>query len=65
VSRCMAFKGRMIKRIMIWKRYLGSVDRASLYNLVNNANLVHNFSQYVYFFSLHVSGDYEPIIRRN
>ena len=24
--------------------------------LVNKANLVHNFSQYVYFFSLHVSG---------
>ena len=25
---------------------------------------MHNFSQYVYFFSLHVSGDYVPIIRR-
>jgi hypothetical protein len=35
------------------------------YNLVNKANLVHNFSWYVYFFSLHVSGDYVPIIRRN
>jgi hypothetical protein len=33
--------------------------------LVNKANLVHNFSWYVYFFSLHVSGDYVPIIRRN
>ena len=33
--------------------------------LVNKANLVHNFSQYVYFFSLHVLGDYVPIIRRN
>ena len=33
--------------------------------LVNKANLVHNFSQYVYFFSLHVSGDYVPIVRRN
>jgi hypothetical protein len=41
------------------------VDRESLYNLVNKANLVHNFSYYVYFFSLHVSGDYVPIIRRN
>ena len=39
-----------------------SVYRASLYNLVNKANLVHSFSYYVYFFSLHVSGDYVPII---
>jgi hypothetical protein len=38
---------------------------ASLYNLVNKANLAHNFSSYVYFFSLHVSGDYVPIIRWN
>ena len=40
------------------------VDRACLYNLVNKANLVH-FSQYVYFFSLHVSVDCVLIIRRN
>jgi len=33
-------------------------------DLVNKANLVNNFSYYVYF-SLHVSGDYVPIIRRN
>jgi len=33
--------------------------------LVNKANLVHKFSFYVYFFSLHVSGDYVPIISRN
>jgi len=26
---------------------------------------VHNFSKYVYFFCLHVSGDYVPVIRRN
>jgi len=39
--------------------------RASLFNLVNKANLVHSFSYNVYFFSLHVSGDYVPIIRRN
>ena len=39
--------------------------RLLFYNLVNKANLVHNFSQCVYFFSLHVSGDYVPIIRRN
>jgi hypothetical protein len=38
------------------------VDRASLYNLVNKANLVLSFSLYVYFFSLRVSGDY---VRRN
>jgi hypothetical protein len=36
-----------------------------LYNLVNKANLVHNVFYYVYFFSLHVSGDCVPIIRRN
>jgi len=41
------------------------VDRAFLYNLVNKAHLVHNFSLYVYFLSLHVSGDCVPIIRRN
>ena len=41
---------------------LCSVDRASFYNLVNKANLVHNFFWYVYFFSLHVSGDYVAII---
>ena len=34
-------------------------------SLVNKAKLVHNFSQYVYFFSLNVLGDYVPIIRRN
>jgi hypothetical protein len=33
--------------------------------LVNKANLVHNFSYYVYFFPLHVSEDYVSIIRRN
>jgi len=26
--------------------------------------MVHSFSYYVYFFSLHVSGDYVPVIRR-
>jgi len=45
--------------------FLYFVDRAFLYNLLNKANLVHNFSYYVYFFSLHVSGDYVSIIRRN
>ena len=35
------------------------------YYYVNKANLLHNFSQYVYFFSVHVSGDYVPIVRRN
>ena len=33
--------------------------------LVNKANLVHKFSCYVYFFSLHVSGDCVPVIREN
>jgi len=45
--------------------FLCFIDCASLYNLVTKANLVHNFSQCVYFFSLHVSGEYVPIIRRN
>jgi len=40
-------------------------QRQPPYTPVNKANLVHNFSYYVYFFSLHVSGDYVPIIRRN
>jgi hypothetical protein len=31
--------------------------------LVNKANFVHNFSWYVYFYSLRVSGNYVPIIR--
>jgi hypothetical protein len=35
------------------------------YYLVNKAKLVHNFSYYVYFFYLHVSGEYVPIISRN
>jgi hypothetical protein len=41
------------------------VDPASLYNLINKANLVHNFFLVCLFFFLHVSGDYVPIIRRN
>ena len=52
----------------IHKRYgnriLCFVDLASLYNLVNISQLGAQFSQYVYFFPLHVSGDYVPIIRR-
>jgi hypothetical protein len=42
---------------LIKSRHIGS--------LVNKANLGHNFSSYVYFFSVHVSGDCVPIIRRN
>ena len=45
--------------------FLCFVNHPSLYNFVNKANMVHNFSQYVYFFSLHVSGNYVSIIRRN
>ena len=43
------------------------VDRASLYNLVNETNLVHSLFLvwlYLYLKSLHVSGDCGPIIRR-
>jgi len=32
-------------------------------NFVNKATLAHKLSWYVYFFSLHVSGDCVPIIR--
>ena len=34
-------------------------------NLVGKAILVHSFSYYVNFFSLHVSGDCVSIVRRN
>ena len=37
----------------------------SLFYCLNKSNLVHNFSWYVYFFSLHVSVDYLRIIKRN
>jgi hypothetical protein len=40
-----------------------STSRATV-NLVNKTNLVHS-SLYVYFYSLHVSGNHVPIIRRN
>ena len=37
-----------------------------MYNLVNKTNLVHSlFLVYFYYQSLHVSGDYLPIIKRN
>jgi hypothetical protein len=45
-------------------RFLCFVGGASLYNLANKANLVDNFSLYVYFFSP-CFGRYVPIIRRN
>jgi hypothetical protein len=45
------------------------VDRVSLYNLVNKANLVHNlFLVYLFLVYLSIStasGDYVPIIWRN
>ena len=61
------------KSIGLHLNVYGFDDRRSLhviytYNLINKANLVHNFFQYVHFFSLHISGisgDYVPIIRRN
>ena len=43
---------------------LCSVDRTSLYNLVNRTNLVQKCSYYVYCFSLHVSDNHVPIIDR-
>ena len=60
---CLAIYCSLI--FLTFNTILCSVYRASLYNLVNKANLVHNFSYYVYFFSVHVSGDYVPIISWN
>ena len=40
------------------------VDRAYLSHLANRTKLTHKFSEYVYCFSIHVSGNYVPIIRR-
>jgi hypothetical protein len=51
--------------IIKYKQHFVFFHRASLYNLVNRANLVQNFSYYVCLISLHVSGDYVPIIARN
>ena len=45
--------------------FLYFIDRASLYNLANKANLMHNSSQYIYFSFLHISGNCVPIVRRN
>ena len=46
--------------------FLCFVNCASLYNLVNKTNLVHYFScMFISFYSLHVSGNYVPSIRRN
>jgi len=55
----------VLRRMKTTRQILCFVDRASVSNLVNKANLMHNFSWNVYFFPLHVSGDYVPIIRRN
>ena len=41
------------------------VDSASLYNLANKSNSVHNSAYYIYFSSLCVSGNHVPVIRRN
>jgi len=51
------------RRNVCWRHHLR--DYLKKIHLVNKANLVHNFAWYVYFFSLHVSGDCVPIIRRN
>jgi hypothetical protein len=61
----MTIKWGTFNNILKNVRIVCFVDRTSLYNLVNKSNLKHNFSYYVYFFSLRVSDDYVPIIRRN
>ena len=45
--------------------FLCFVDRTSLYNPANKSNQLHNSALYIYFSSLHVSGNHVPIIRRN
>jgi len=47
-----------------WYMYIAEISTGKL-RFVSKANLVYNFSCRVYFFSLHVSGEYVPIIRRN
>jgi len=51
----------MLGHVSEMVRYKETADNS--YYLVNEANLVHSFSQYVHFYSLHVSGDCVPIIR--
>jgi len=65
VNAKMTIRGVTFNKILKYVRILCFDDRASLDVLVNKVNLVHNFSYCVYFFSLHVSGDYVSIIRRN
>jgi hypothetical protein len=55
---------RVIRRLELRNIVLICLMLLSSVDLVNKANLVHNFSWYVYFFSLHVSDDYVPIISR-
>jgi len=55
----------IIKQIYNHPAHCTVDENSLLHNLVNKHKLTHNFSQYVYFFSLHVSGDYVPIRRRN
>ena len=65
---CVGYSWKLLPFCLYRKRYfwiLSFADRTSLYNLVNKTNLVHNLSWYIYLFSLHVSGNYVPIIRRN
>jgi len=57
----------MLMKIIVMNSFLLGYDTVLLskWFLVNKTNLVHNFSWYVNFFSLHVLGDYVTIIRRN
>jgi len=61
-SHCITYLASTIPLKIMYKLTL---TMKVVYNLVNKANLVHNFSWYVYFFSLQVLGDYVPIIGRN
>ena len=70
IKMSVIIKDCSVQRVILFKIHIGNEWRKisgyeKLSYLVNKANPMHNFSQYVYFFSLHVSGDYVPIIRRN
>jgi len=61
-SHCITY---LVSIIPLKIKYKLTLTMKVVYNLVNKANLVHSFSWYVYFFPLHVLGDYVPIKGRN
>ena len=62
-SRIKVFDPQGSKTCYIW--IICFVHRTYLYNLVDKGNWVHNLFSVRLFFSVHVSVNYMPIIRRN